>query len=423
MEGAMRQLGIVLALLMAACGERVSVATYLTETFSAGAPLHAEATTPGWGEYDNPPNWSTTYPVSLAYYADVVGGKLGTSSTYSDEWWVIFQHTPFSAGGPGQLSPAGDAGKGRIQFDVTFASELWGQMGGYGLPLWDVSGGYFDATYDLALALDNGHYGTQYNPFRFKLYGSLASASAQGPIASSSPMGTPLFQSDEIPYATLLDGEQHTIEVTWQCGTLSWWDYPHDASPPDNVYRATVAADGWITVKLDGVPVIHHTGIRLIVNHEGTCNNASGTYYSRSSAEAAAAVNRFTAVSFGDDDAFYGELDNIIIGTPITDTWVDVPNFKREWLDASQYPGGAARCLCMLWATAAGVNVQARLVSLLADDTIDAVVGTSADVTATDPTDATFAVALTGNKRHKLQLTSSTPLTDLWCAPGAKVAP
>jgi hypothetical protein len=102
--------------------------------------------------------------------------------------------------------------------------------------------------------------------------------------------------------------------------------------------------------------------------------------------------------------------------------WVDVPNFKREWIDASQFPGGAAWCLCMLWATEAGVNVQARLVSLLADGvTVDAVVGTSADITSTDPTDATFAVTLTGNKRHKLQLTSSTPLTDLWCAPGAKV--
>jgi hypothetical protein len=65
--------------------------------------------------------------------------------------------------------------------------------------------------------------------------------------------------------------------------------------------------------------------------------------------------------------------------------------------------------------------VQARLVSLLSDGTVDAVVGTSVEITATTPTDATFAVALTGNKQHKLQLTSDTPNTDLWCSPDAKV--
>lgn len=67
--------------------------------------------------------------------------------------------------------------------------------------------------------------------------------------------------------------------------------------------------------------------------------------------------------------------------------------------------------------------IKARLVSLLADGSVDAMVGTSAEITATTPTDATFAVALTGNKQHKLQVTSDTPLTDLWCAPGAKVSP
>ena len=105
--------------------------------------------------------------------------------------------------------------------------------------------------------------------------------------------------------------------------------------------------------------------------------------------------------------------------------WVDIPNFHaHEWLNASEYPGGAARVLCDLWTTAAGVTMKARLVSLLADDTtIDAVVGTSAEVTATVPTDASFDVVLAGLKQHKLQVTSNPTDTDLWCAPGAKVLP
>ena len=107
------------------------------------------------------------------------------------------------------------------------------------------------------------------------------------------------------------------------------------------------------------------------------------------------------------------------------DVWVDIPNFHgHEWLNASEYPGGAARFLCDLWTTDGGVMIKARLVSLLADDaTIDAVVGTSAEVTATVPTDASFAVVLAGLKQHKLQVTSNPTDTDLWCAPGAKVLP
>jgi hypothetical protein len=103
--------------------------------------------------------------------------------------------------------------------------------------------------------------------------------------------------------------------------------------------------------------------------------------------------------------------------------WVDIPDWHaHEWLSATDYPGGVARCLCMLWTTAAGPTIQARLVSLLADgETVDEVVGTSPVITATVPTDASFTVALVGTKRHKLQVTSDTSLTDLWCAPGAKV--
>ena len=118
-------------------------------------------------------------------------------------------------------------------------------------------------------------------------------------------------------------------------------------------------------------------------------------------------------------------LGSVAVFTPRIFVWVDIPNFHaHEWLNASEYPGGAARVLCDLWTTAAGVTMKARLVSLLADDTtIDAVVGTSAEVTATVPTDASFDVVLAGRKQHKLQVRSDPTDTDLWCAPGAKVVP
>lgn len=103
-------------------------------------------------------------------------------------------------------------------------------------------------------------------------------------------------------------------------------------------------------------------------------------------------------------------------------TWSDIPNWHaQEWIDAAQYPGGVARCACKLWARDAAVMVKARLVSLLSDGTVDAVVGTSAEVTSQTPVDATFSVTLTGNKMHKLQVTSDTPLVDLFCSPDAKV--
>jgi hypothetical protein len=100
--------------------------------------------------------------------------------------------------------------------------------------------------------------------------------------------------------------------------------------------------------------------------------------------------------------------------------WVDVPNFHEEPINAADYPGGIARCVCDLWSTASGVTMKARLVSLLADGSIDAEVGRSADVTSQVPVDATFAITLTGNKQHKLQLTGPAK-TGLWCSPDAKV--
>jgi hypothetical protein len=194
--------------------------------------------------------------------------------------------------------------------------------------------------------------------------------------------------------------------IRYKPSTINSWDpYPGTGGVDE-------AADGYIVVTDNGATIFNEQNVKLTINGYGFGENGAG-------AQSLTNVGRpeWLAIGYG----MPGPYDMISFG-PLAGSWINVANFKREWIDASQYPGGAARCLCMLWATAAGVNVQARLVSLLADgEAVDAVVGTSADVTAVVPMDATFAVTLVGNKRHKLQLTSSTPLTDLWCAPGAKV--
>jgi hypothetical protein len=187
---------------------------------------------------------------------------------------------------------------------------------------------------------------------------------------------------------------------TWQTIVLEVWFSTYAAASP-----YTPNADGRVKVSVDGTPVIDQSGLLIQswrTSVDGTPN----------------ATDHINVGPMGNGDNF------ALYDAPAEATWVDTPNFHEELIDAAQFPGGAARCLCMLWATVAGVNAQARLVSLLADgELVDEVVGTSASVTSQTPTDATFAVALTGQKRHKLQLTSATPLTDLWCAPGAKVVP
>lgn len=391
------------------------MAVYLTETFEAGPPLHAESVTPGWGEFDNPPNWSTTYPISAAYEADVVaGGKsgygLGPSTAYDHNWIVIFQVFPFSAGGPGQLTPLADAGKGRVQFDFKPNAALFGQDGGYGLPLFNLGGGYWDATYDFGLALDNGLLGGgTTSPFRFKLYGALGLATPESRPQDYYPVFTPMFQSEEIPYASLVDGEFHTIEVTWQCGTVSFWDYPRGSTPPTNTFRATVAADGWVKVKVDGVAVIDQAGIRLMVNYEGSCNDATGDYYSWSSPEAAAAVNRFTSVQLGDDDDLPGIYDNLIVGTP-GEEWVDIPDFVEVELSDTWFRSGGATVRATAWTGAPEATVQLRLQNV----TDDVTAGTSDEVSETTPTAVDFPVTLsTGEKYYRLQATG-TPGADLF---------
>ena len=216
-------------------------------------------------------------------------------------------------------------------------------------------------------------------------------------------------------------GLWHAIQVKVQPGTVTTW-IPGTYSSEDTYTGGSlaVASDGYIKVFIDAVEVITLTGVPLITNFDGqSANESSPGSWLPASRGTVANVNSLSII---DMSILSGSaiIDSVTLG-PL-EVWVDIPNWHaHEYLDASQYPGGVARCFCDLWTTESGVMVQARLVSLLADGSVDAVVGTSAEITAIVPTDATFAVTLTGNKQHKLQLTSDTPNTDLWCSPDAKV--
>lgn len=181
-------------------------------------------------------------------------------------------------------------------------------------------------------------------------------------------------------------------------------------STPTTPGGSTPNSDGRMKVTVDGATVIDVTGIKVMSRYtkaNGGPNRVEGIY--------------FAPMGNADNVGIYDE-------EPSTETWVDIPNWHaHEYLDASRFPNGAARCQCALWTEDPGTSplptITARLVSLLTDGSIDAEVGRSATITATDPTDATFAVTLVGNKAHKAQVTSDTTGIDLFCAPGAKVVP
>ena len=206
----------------------------------------------------------------------------------------------------------------------------------------------------------------------------------QWPVADM--LGSRLFTQAE-----LATGSPIRVRVEWQGSSNAGADWMTPAP----------VADGSVAVIVGGETVIQDSGIALWIGADNKIHPGEYLYFR---------------------GGYAADYDNLEVGKA-GGAWVDIPNFHaHEWLNASEYPGGAARVLCDLWTTAAGVTMKARLVSLLADDTtIDAVVGTSAEVTATVPTDATFAVVLVGRKQHKLQVRSDPTDTDLWCAPGAKV--
>lgn len=132
-------------------------------------------------------------------------------------------------------------------------------------------------------------------------------------------------------------------------------------------------------------------------------------------------------MSLDGDAEVYGTTA-VFRAAPPAPLWVPVAEWHAHAvIDAAQYPGGTARCRCALWTADTGGSplptVQARLVSLAADGTPDATVGTSDVIQATEPTDATFQVSVSGIKAYRLELTSYTTGVDLFCAPGAKVVP
>jgi hypothetical protein len=397
------------------------MSTYLTETFEAGPPLHAQVASPGYGQWDDP-GWSSPYPISLAYYLNIVAGAgrsggFGLQSIPGGDSWIIVQvWPPAPVGGPGASQPLADAGKGRVQFDIKLDPAIWGRAGGYVTPLFDLNDGYYDATYGLHLTLSNDPTGG--GPLTWGLWYSYGNGTPNTqPVYRYYSDGSPAPSlSSPVAYASLVDGNFHRVEVTWQAGTVSSITLPPASHPHASL--ETIAADGWVKLVVDGVTVIDTRNIPLIFNAEGWYSDPAGVYH-----QDTAHVNRFTAVGFGDDWLWPGAYDNIIVGTPEVENWVPIADWHaQEYLNAADYPGGVARCVCKLWATAAGVAMKARLVSLLANGvTVDAEVGRSAEVTSQVPTDGTFGVTLTGNKMHRIELTSPTTRSGLWCSPDAKV--
>jgi hypothetical protein len=102
---------------------------------------------------------------------------------------------------------------------------------------------------------------------------------------------------------------------------------------------------------------------------------------------------------------------------PSTGGWVDVAHFVEMPIDATQYPGGLARVVLDLW-TADGSSVKARL--WCAASSVSA--GESASVSQSTPTDATFAVTLTGTRRYRLQVYSASTGKRLFCQSGGLIA-
>jgi hypothetical protein len=372
-----------------------------SETFSSG-PLVITPTAPcDWWDYSGLYGYGpapTAYPKSVLYReVDVVGGQLvvtGVDGGSLDWGNAAFGYAVMGGNGaadpgdmvqgPGESSP-NRVGPFFMEADITFDPALF-DIAEYAnlLQVTWVTGAYWDNwTYPVNLTLSPT--------------GDPSSPSTQWELTAIYENNTgPGYDHEEVIHTFSqadLRGKTINVRLEWKPGTLTQiatWPY-------------TIEFDGYFRALFDGVEVGRLDNINL---------------FSRWS------YNEWNWMLAGNQGwygiaGFYDNLKAGIIGAAAT--WVDVPNFHEEPIDASRFPGGVARCLCDLWTRDSGVMVQARLVSLLSDGTVDAVVGTSVEITATTPTDATFAVALTGNKQHKLQLTSDTPNTDLWCSPDAKV--
>lgn len=389
------------------------MSTYLTLNFETyGAPLHSLVASHGWcslyGWDRVPPTnipFASDYPgIYEAMYLDVLAGAgkdgsfgLGYVEFPADgtDWFDAYLILAVMGGASVAdyvLTPLADAGKGRVQMDVIFGATPMSVVGGYQWDLFDVSGGFWDSSDSIYLFLSNA--GQTQGAYEWQLRWDENVGAHDG----TEPRIETVAAGD---YADLVDGQAHTVEVTWQCGTLTQW-----ASSGD----MTVASDGWIKLKVDGVTLIHVTGTPLVVN----CWGSAAAYGDGAETDRIIAnVNRFASVNFGPQNGgLCGVYDNIIVGTP--EAWIDAANFVEQEIPSSAFPGGAARVVCKCW-NADGSAMQARLY----DQTNGVSVGESAVVESATPADASFTVTLTsGTARYRLQVTGSVG-ADLFCvAPG-----
>lgn len=384
-------------LLLSACGRAPDVATYLTLNFEDGPPLH-DAIASGFGEYSNA---VSAYPNLVeAQYVDVLAGAgvgggagLGFIEGEGYDWdYAYFTYAVMAAYPDWELTPAEDVGKGRAQFDVIFSETRMEVVGGWEWALFGINSGYYDSVSAIILALDN--YGHTKGAYDWKLtWWATTGGAHQNPTRPTSPFRKVVSAGT---FDDLVDGQKHTVELTWQCGTLTQW-----ASSTD----MTITADGWIKLKVDGVIVIHEQNIPMVVNPYG---DKAGYGLPRSQAN----VNRFTAFDIGNwTNGFPGVFDNIIIGTPEADTWVDIAEFLDVPIASSAFPSGAARVLGYLWSSDASAVLQARLYNV----TDGSSSGESAELSGDTPQACDFAVTLaSGTKNYRLQVTSDTPDTDIF---------
>jgi hypothetical protein len=387
------------------------MSTWFTEPFTLGAPLRTPNAS-SYDYYDGGQSSQYTALVRTNQYAEVdptggIGGGPGLYSTNSGNGIASYSTWALSGTAAARaLTPASEAGRVVCDLYLNFigANYEWVNALLYSC----VSMAYDDIGIHLAPA------------------GSNLIAYVVYPKPNGSDFGVSWDQTADYVIGAKGcwrgDGLWHHVRVEVRAGTVTTWT--PGSFNNDNDYTGgtlTVSSDGSVRVWIDEVEVVTETGLPIVLNFDGQgADESSPGSWTPDERGVEAYVNRLSLIDL-EIRSGCAVMDNVAVGGP--EVWVDVPDWHAdEYLAAAEYPGGQARCLCQLWTTDAGVMVKARLVSLLADgETVDAVVGTSAEITETVPTNASFAVQLQGTKRHKLQVTSDTPARDLWCAPGAKV--
>jgi len=213
-------------------------------------------------------------------------------------------------------------------------------------------------------------------------------------------------------------GLWHHVRVEITPGTVTTWT--PGTFNGDNDYTGgtlEVASDGQVKVYLDEALTATYANLPLILNYEGqSANESSPGAWVADSFGTEAYVGTLSMIDLsigGGSGAIY---DNVTLG-PL-DAWVPIANYVPAEINSASYPSATARVVCDLWAGTSGVGVQARLYNVT-----DAVsVGTSATVTSTEATDATFSVALTsGVKSYRVEVTADTEGVDIFCQTGGLV--